>query len=128
MKKILVINGPNLNMLGKREPEIYGSRSLDDINRDLKALGETMNTEVDFFQSNIEGEIVTAIHSVLYGYDGCIINAGAYTHYSVAIHDAIASVEKKPFIEVHLSNVHTREDYRHKSMLSPVCTPKVLAT
>ena len=126
MKKILVINGPNLNMLGKREPEIYGSRSLDDINRDLKALGETMNTEVDFFQSNIEGEIVTAIHSVLDGYDGCIINAGAYTHYSVAIHDAIAAVEKKPFIEVHLSNVHTREDYRHKSMLSPVCQGVIL--
>ncbi|MBQ2296733.1 MAG: type II 3-dehydroquinate dehydratase, partial [Clostridia bacterium] len=93
MKKILVINGPNLNMLGKREPEIYGSRSLDDINRDLKALGEKMGAEVDFFQSNIEGEIVTAIHSVLDGYDGCIINAGAYTHYSVAIHDAIAAVE-----------------------------------
>lgn len=126
MKKILVINGPNLNMLGKREPEIYGSRSLDDINRDLKALGETMNTKVDFFQSNIEGEIVTAIHSVLDGYDGCIINAGAYTHYSVAIHDAIAAVEKKPFIEVHLSNVHTREDYRHKSMLSPVCKGVIL--
>ena len=121
MKKILVINGPNLNMLGKREPEIYGSRSLDDINRDLKALGEKMGAEVDFFQSNVEGEIVTAIHSVLDGYDGCIINAGAYTHYSVAIHDAIAAVEAKPFIEVHLSNVHTREEYRHKSMLSPVC-------
>ena len=94
MKKILVINGPNLNMLGKREPEIYGSRSLDNINQDLKALGEKMGAELDFFQSNIEGEIVTAIHSVLDSYDGCIINAGAYTHYSVAIHDAIASVEK----------------------------------
>ncbi|MBQ2816129.1 MAG: type II 3-dehydroquinate dehydratase [Clostridia bacterium] len=126
MKKILVINGPNLNMLGKREPEIYGSRSLDDINRDIKALGEKMGAEVDFFQSNIEGEIVTAIHSVLDSYDGCIINAGAYTHYSVAIHDAIAAVEKKPFIEVHLSNVHTREEYRHKSMLSPVCKGVIL--
>ena len=85
-----------------------------------------MGAELDFFQSNIEGEIVTAIHSVLDSYDGCIINAGAYTHYSVAIHDAIASVEKKPFIEVHLSNVHTREEYRHKSMLSPVCKGVIL--
>lgn len=126
MKKILVINGPNLDMLGKREPEIYGSRSLDDINDDLKALGQELGAEVDFFQSNIEGEIVDAIHSVLENYDGAVINAGAYTHYSIAIHDAIAAVAPKPFIEVHLSNVHTREDYRHKSMLSPVCAGVIL--
>ncbi len=126
MKKILIINGPNLDMLGKREPEIYGSRSLEDINRDLKELGEGLGAEVDFYQSNIEGELVNAIHSVLESYDGAIINAGAYTHYSVAIHDAIAAVAPKPFIEVHLSNVHTREDYRHKSMLSPVCKGVIL--
>ncbi len=126
MKKILIINGPNLDMLGKREPEIYGSRSLDDINKDLKALGEKLGAEVDFFQSNIEGEIVDAIHSVLENYDGAVINAGAYTHYSIAIHDAIAAVSPKPFIEVHLSNVHTREEYRHKSMLSPVCAGVIL--
>ncbi len=126
MKKILIINGPNLDMLGKREPEIYGNRSLDDINADLKALGEALGAEVDFYQSNIEGELVNAIHSVLDNYDGAVINAGAYTHYSVAIHDAIAAVAPKPFIEVHLSNVHTREDYRHKSMLSPVCKGVIL--
>lgn len=126
MKKILVINGPNLDMLGKREPEIYGSRSLDDINADIKALGDKLDAKLDFFQSNIEGELVNAVHSVLDGYDGCIINAGAYTHYSIALHDAIAAVAPKPFIEVHLSNVHTREDYRHRSMLSPVCAGVIL--
>ena len=126
MKKIALINGVNLDRLGKREPQIYGSETLPELISALKAEAEKLGVEIVDFQSNIEGEIVTAIHSVLDGYDGCIINAGAYTHYSVAIHDAIAAVEKKPFIEVHLSNVHTREDYRHKSMLSPVCKGVIL--
>ena len=104
MKKgrILIINGPNLNMLGVREPGVYGNRTLDDINADIKAYSEGMKIDCDFFQSNCEGEIITKIQSVINDYDGCIINAGAYSHYSYAIRDAIASVNK-PFIEVHMS-------------------------
>lgn len=124
MKKILVINGPNLDMLGKREPEIYGAKTLDDINEQISALCDSLGAKADFYQSNIEGELVNAIHSAA-DYDGCIINAGAYTHYSIAIHDAIASIST-PCIEVHLSNVHTREEYRHKSMLSSVCRGVIL--
>lgn len=122
MKKgrILIINGPNLNMLGIREPEVYGSRTLADINADIKAYSEGMKLECDFFQSNCEGEIITKIHSVLTDYDGCIINAGAYSHYSYAIRDAISSVNK-PFIEVHMSNIHAREDFRHTSVITAVC-------
>lgn len=122
MKKgrILIINGPNLNMLGIREPEVYGSRTLADINADIKAYSEGMKLECDFFQSNCEGEIITKIHSVLTDYDGCIINAGAYSHYSYAIRDAISSVNK-PFIEVHMSNIHAREDFRHISVITAVC-------
>ncbi len=122
MKKgrILIINGPNLNMLGIREPEVYGSRTLADINADIKAYSEGMKLECDFFQSNYEGEIITKIHSVLTDYDGCIINAGAYSHYSYAIRDAISSVNK-PFIEVHMSNIHAREDFRHISVITAVC-------
>ncbi len=118
--KILIINGPNLNMLGLREPEIYGNRTLADINADIKAYSAGMNIECDFYQSNCEGEIVTKIQSVLNDYNGCIINAGAYTHYSYAIRDAIASVNK-PFIEVHMSNVFNREEFRHNSVISEVC-------
>lgn len=120
MKKILVINGPNLDMLGKREPQIYGTRTLDDINSYVKYYGEKIGVQCDFFQSNCEGELINAIHSVLDKYDGCVINAGAYTHYSIAIRDAISAVDK-PFIEVHLSNVHSREEFRHKSVISAVC-------
>lgn len=118
--KILIINGPNLNMLGLREPEIYGNKTLNDINADIKAYASGMNIECDFFQSNCEGEIISKIHSVLNDYQGCIINAGAYTHYSYAIRDAIASVNK-PFIEVHMSNVFNREEFRHTSVISEVC-------
>lgn len=122
MKKgrILIINGPNLNMLGIREPEIYGNKTLEDINADIKAYSEGMKIECDFFQSNCEGEIISKIHTVLNDYDGCIINAGAYSHYSYAIRDAISSVNK-PFIEVHMSNIHAREDFRHKSVITAVC-------
>ncbi|MBQ4154861.1 MAG: type II 3-dehydroquinate dehydratase [Clostridia bacterium] len=118
--KILVINGPNLNLLGVREPSVYGSRTLDDINKSINAFAKTLSAECDFFQSNSEGEIVSKIHTVLSDYDGCVINAGAYTHYSYAIRDAIAAVEK-PVIEVHMSNVHSREEFRHKSVISAVC-------
>ncbi len=119
MKKILVINGPNLNLLGQRDENHYGSDTLDDINEYLIAEGEKLGVELCFYQSNVEGELVTAVQSVR-DYDGCIINAGAYTHYSIALHDAIEAVSK-PFVEVHLSNITKREEFRHTSMLTPVC-------
>ena len=120
MKKVLIINGPNLNMLGIREKSIYGADTLESINAEIKAYGDELNIECDFFQSNCEGEIITKIHSVLTEYDGCIINAGAYTHYSYAIRDAIACVNK-PFIEVHMSDVMAREEFRHVSVIREVC-------
>lgn len=118
--KILVINGVNLDMIGTREPEIYGDRTLDDINSDLSVIAKNMGADIDFVQSNIEGEIVEFIHSGRL-YDGIILNAGAYTHYSIAIRDAISSI-KTPCVEVHLSNVHKREEFRHTSVISAVCT------
>ena len=118
--KIFVINGPNLNMLGVREKSIYGSDTLESINEELKEICDKENCEVEFFQSNCEGEIIDKIHSGFGKIDGIIINAGAYTHYSIAIRDAIASVNL-PCIEVHLSNVHKREEFRHTSMIAPVC-------
>ena len=115
---IHIINGPNLNLVGKREPEVYGNRSLDQY---LTALIE-QNPEhtIDVFQSNIEGEIVNRLHQV--GFDDCgiILNAGGYTHTSVAIADAVASITA-PVVEVHISNIYAREPFRHKSLLSPVC-------
>lgn len=120
MKKILVINGPNLNMLGIREKSIYGSDTLETINAEVKAYAEALGIQCDFFQSNCEGEIITKIHSVLTDYDGCIINAGAYTHYSYAIRDAIACVSK-PFIEVHMSDIKAREEFRRTSVITEVC-------
>ncbi len=118
--KILVINGPNLNMLGIREPGVYGGETLEEINSEISGYAASLGCKCDFFQSNCEGEIITAIHSVLKNYDGCVINAGAYTHYSYAIRDAISAVNK-PFVEVHLSNVHKREEFRHTSVISAVC-------
>lgn len=119
--KLLFINGVNLNLTGKREPNVYGSETLDDINR---AVAEHFkDDECLFFQSNVEGEICTAIQNA--DCDGIILNAGAYTHYSVAIRDAISSI-KIPVIEVHMSNVYAREEFRHKSMLSAVCKGVVL--
>ena len=119
-KRVLIINGPNLNMTGLREPDIYGSEPLSDINASIRTYANAMKIECEFFQSNCEGEIISKIHEVLNSFDGCIINAGAYTHYSYAISDAIKCVNK-PFIELHLSNPHAREEFRHKSVLSPVC-------
>ncbi len=118
--KILVLNGPNLNMLGIRNPAVYGSKSLDSINTTIYSYAAGMKLNCEFFQSNCEGEIIDKIHSVLKEYDGCIINAGALTHYSYAIRDAIDAVDK-PFIEVHLSNVDAREDFRKISVIAPVC-------
>ena len=117
--KILVIHGPNLNMLGKREPDIYGKATLDEINAALKKEGDTLKVEIEFFQSNLEGEIVTKIQQAMGKANGIVINAGAYTHTSVAIRDAIASTGL-PVAEVHISNVYKREEFRHKSYISSV--------
>ncbi len=119
--KIFVINGPNLDMLGTREPEIYGSDTLESINSDLAEYCGTVGVEPEFYQSNSEGTLIDIIHSARGNADGIVINAGAYTHYSIAIRDAIASVGL-PCVEVHLSNVHKREEFRHTSVLSAVCT------
>lgn len=122
--KILVINGPNLNMLGTREPEKYGSLTLEQINKGLMEKAKKLGAELDFYQSNIEGEIINAIHNARGKYDGIILNAGAFTHYSYAIRDAIPIAEM-PVIEVHLTNVHSREEFRHKSVIAPVCKGQI---
>ena len=119
LKKILVINGPNLNLLGTRESEIYGSTTLNDINAMLKTQADELGVAIDFMQSNIEGEIVTAIQNALKNYNFILLNAAAFTHYSVAIRDAISAIDV-PVIEIHLSNVHAREEFRHHSVIAPV--------
>lgn len=124
MKKYLVINGVNLNMLGKREPEIYGSDTLSDLEKQITKKAEKLGVSVDFFQSNFEGEIVERIHGAMGGYDGIIINPGAFTHYSYAIRDAFGSV-KLPVIEVHISNIHKREEFRHTSVIVPECLGQI---
>lgn len=121
MKKILILNGPNLNFLGKREPEIYGSDTLSDIIEYTKKKSSDLDVEISAFQSNCEGEIIDALYRAYdEGIDGIVINAGAYSHYSIAIRDAISSV-KIPCVEVHLSNIHAREEFRHNSVISAVC-------
>jgi 3-dehydroquinate dehydratase-2 len=117
-KEILVINGPNLNRLGKREPEIYGSKTLADLQSDLEKSATDLSLSLTFRQSNTEGDIIDWIHDSVDVYKGIILNAGAYTHYSYAIRDAIASVNV-PVIEVHLSNIHAREDFRKESVIAP---------
>ena len=118
--KILLINGANLNMLGVREPEKYGVKTLADIEQAVINRGKELGVEVDTYQSNIEGEIVEKIQQALGNYDGILINAGGYTHTSVVIRDAIAAVQI-PTIEVHMTNIHAREEFRHISLLSGVC-------
>ena len=124
MKTILILNGPTLDRLGKREPALYGTQTLDDLRASLEPVAARLGVTLAFAQYNGEGEMVDAIHSVADGYDGCVVNAGAYTHYSLAIRDAIASVDK-PFVEVHLTNVHAREDFRARSVIAPVCKGSV---
>ena len=118
MMKVQIINGPNINLLGKREPSIYGSQSFEDYLVGLKKCYPQV--EFDYFQSNVEGEMINKIHEVGFDYDGIVLNAGAYTHTSIALQDAIRAV-KTSVIEVHISNVHQREEFRHKSMISCAC-------
>ena len=116
--KIQIINGPNINLLGKREPSIYGARSFEDYLAELKE--RFPQVEMDYSQSNVEGEMINKIHEVGFDYDGIVLNAGAYTHTSIALQDAIRAVSA-PTIEVHISNVHQREEFRHRSMISCAC-------
>ncbi len=120
--KILIIHGPNLNLLGTREPETYGSQTLSDINAELLTLGDSLNAKISTFQSNHEGELVDRLHQAERDkLDGIIINPAAYTHTSIALRDALLAIHI-PFIEVHLSNVHQRESFRHQSFLSDVAS------
>jgi 3-dehydroquinate dehydratase-2 len=116
--KLLILNGPNLNLLGVREPGIYGNDSMENYLETLRK--EFPQVEIEYFQSNIEGEMIDKMQQVGYSYDGIVRNAGAYTHTSVALHDCIRAINT-PVIEVHISNVHTREEFRHKSMISAAC-------
>ncbi len=118
--KVLVINGPNLDLLGEREPNVYGEDSLQLINSGLEDEAREAGHEITFYQSNSEGDIIDELHAARFEYDGVILNAGAYTHYSYAIRDAIAGI-KIPVIEVHLSNVDSREEFRKTSVIAPVC-------
>lgn len=121
--KIAIINGPNLNLLGKREPEVYGSTSFEDYFKTLES--KYSNINFSYFQSNVEGELINYLHEIGFTYDAIVLNAGAYTHTSIAIADAIAAITT-PVIEVHISNTHKREDFRKHSFLSPVCQGVIL--
>ena len=120
--QLIIINGPNLNLLGTREPSIYGNTSFSDYIRDLKNQNSTLS--LDYFQSNVEGELINKLHECGFSYNGIILNAGAYTHTSIAIADAVAAI-KTPVIEVHISNVFSREDYRHVSYLGKNCAGSI---
>lgn len=123
--KIVVIQGPNLNMLGIREKNIYGPMKLEDIHAQMKGFADQNKLDIEFFQSNLEGELVDRIQECIGDADGIIINPAAYTHTSIAIRDALSAVQI-PAIEVHLSNIHQREEFRHKSLITPVCAGQIL--
>lgn len=120
--KIGIINGPNLNLLGKREPEVYGNKTFEDYLNELKA--NYPKAEIHYFQSNVEGELINKLHELGFTFDGIIINAGGYTHTSVAIADAIAAI-KTPVIEIHISNIFAREDFRHVSYMGAKCVGSI---
>lgn len=125
MKKLLLLNGPNINMLGKREKEVYGEFTLEDIERELSDLVQKYGYELDNFQSNHEGALIDRIHAANGKYTGIIFNPAAYTHTSIALHDAIKAITT-PVIEVHISNVYKRESFRHKSMVAPACIGQIV--
>jgi 3-dehydroquinate dehydratase-2 len=119
--KLLILNGPNLNRLGKREPGIYGAETLEDIERHLNVVAAKQGVELTFFQSNVEGALIDKIHEAEdIDLDGIVFNPGAYTHYSIALRDAVASIQV-PVIEIHISNIHSREQFRQTSVIAPVC-------
>ena len=122
--KFLVLHGPNLNLLGKREPEVYGSLTMEEINRSIVQLATELGCSVTFFQSNSEGDLIDAIQAAADDCDGILINPAAYTHTSIAIRDALSSV-KLPFVEVHLSNIHRREEFRHTSLTAPLAVGQI---
>ncbi|MGE4282246.1 MAG: type II 3-dehydroquinate dehydratase [Clostridia bacterium] len=122
--RVLVIHGPNLNLLGVREAGVYGTESFDNINDRISKEAEVLGVKVEIFQSNHEGDIIDKIHQALSCFNGIVINPGAYTHYSIAIRDAVKSVTV-PTVEVHLSNVHAREEFRSRSMIAPVCVGQI---
>ena len=124
MKSILILHGPNLNLLGTREPDVYGDWALDDINEELISCGRDLGVQVRCYQSNSEGELINALHDARDWAAGVVFNPGAYTHTSVALRDAISAIGI-PVVEVHLSNVYAREEFRHKSLLAPVCLGKI---
>ncbi len=123
--RILFLNGPNLNLLGQREPEVYGRTTLADIEARVRQRARELGAEVEFRQSNLEGELVTWVQQAKKHFDVIVLNAAAYTHTSVALRDAIAAVGV-PTIEIHLSNVHAREEFRHKSLIAPVCRGQIV--
>lgn len=123
--KILILHGPNLNLLGTREPEVYGSMTLDDINNELLRLGKELGAEIVCLQSNHEGALIDALHDARTWASGVVFNPGGYTHTSVALRDAISAIQI-PVVEVHVSNVYAREEFRHVSMISAVCKGKVV--
>ncbi len=123
-KKVLVLLGPNMNMVGIREKGVYGDETAESINAQIIDTAKRLDFECEIFQSNWEGAIIDKIHAAKDAYDGVVINAGAFTHYSYAIHDAIACV-RIPFIETHMSNIHSREEFRHKSVIADVCAGQI---
>ncbi|MBA7528043.1 3-dehydroquinate dehydratase [subsurface metagenome] len=123
-KRVVVIHGPNLNMLGKREVGIYGGKSMEDINSEVAAEAQNLKVTVEFYQTNSEGELVTFIQQCRDTADGILLNAGAYTHYSIAVRDAIGAAQV-PTVEVHISNIYKREQFRHTSVIAPVCIGQI---
>jgi len=121
--KILIINGPNLNLLGKREPQIYGHSSFDDVLKDIRQ--DFPDLQIEYYQSNVEGEIINRLHKAMGIFNGVILNAGAYTHTSIDIGDAIKAIDI-PVIEVHISNIFSREDFRHQSFIAPNCAGSIM--